>query len=109
METNPKYKLLRKVWLLNQSNGNWSKECQKVFETIKTLASREILLSYQNFNEQFDIHTDASKTQLESLISQKAKPTMFYSRNLNPARVNYFPTICALFSIVEALKEFRNT
>ena len=34
--------------------------------------SREILLSYPNFNVPCDIHTDASKLQLGSVISQKA-------------------------------------
>ena len=34
----------------------------------------------------FEIHTDASKTQLESVISQHGKPIAFYSRKLNPAQ-----------------------
>ena len=44
-----------------QAECNWSKEYQKGFDTIKKLVSREILLSYPNFNEPFEIHTDARK------------------------------------------------
>ena len=40
---------------------NWSEECQKAFDTIKKLVSRETLLSYPNFNKPFVIHMDASK------------------------------------------------
>ena len=43
-----------------QTKWNWSKECQKAFNTIKMLVSRETLLSYPNFNELFKIHTDAN-------------------------------------------------
>ena len=34
-----------------QVKWNWSKECQKVFDTIKKLVSRETLLSYPNFQK----------------------------------------------------------
>ena len=47
-----------------QAKWNWSKEYDKAFDTIKKLVSRENLLSYPNFNELFEIHTDASKLQL---------------------------------------------
>ena len=59
---------------------------------MKKLVSRETLLSYPNFNEPFEIHTDRSKLQLGSVINQKGKPIAFYSRKLNPAQVNYTTT-----------------
>ena len=60
-----------------QAKWNWSKECQKAFDTIKKLVSRETLLSYPNFNKPFVIHTDASKLQLGAVISQDNNPTAF--------------------------------
>ena len=68
---------------------NWSKECQKAFDIIKKLVSREISLSYPNFKKPFKIDVDASKLQLGSVISQKGKPIVFYSRKINPAQVSY--------------------
>ena len=91
-----------------QTKWNWNKECQKAFDTIKELVSRETLFFYPNFNEPFEIHTDASKLQLGSVISQKGKPFAFYSWKLNPTQVNYTTTERELFSIVETLKECRN-
>ena len=58
-----------------QAKWYWSKECQKAYDTIKKLVSRETLLSYPNFNEPFEIHTNASKLQLASVISQNSKPS----------------------------------
>ena len=52
-----------------QAKWNWSKECQKVFESIKKLGPRESKLSFPNFNEPYVIHWDASKVQIASLIS----------------------------------------
>ena len=67
-----------------------------------------LLLSYLNFDEPFEIHVDANKLQLGSVLSQKGKPIAFYSRKLIPAQVNYTTIECELLSIVETLKELRN-
>ena len=42
----------------------WTDEHQKAFETIKRCLSKETLLQYPNFSKEFEIHTDASKSQL---------------------------------------------
>ena len=66
-----------------QAKSNWSKKCKKAFDTMKKLVSRENLHSYPNFKAPFEIHTDASKLQLGSVISHKGKLIAFYSRKLN--------------------------
>ena len=70
--------------------------------------ARKVLLSYPDFNKSFHIHTDASKVQLGTVISQNDKPIAFYSRTLNLAQTQYTTTERELLSIVEVLKEFRN-
>ena len=77
-------------------------------DRIKVIA-KETLLAYPNFNARFDIHTDASQTQLGAVISQDGIPIAFYySRKLNPAQTRYTTTEKEILSIVETLKEFRN-
>ena len=56
----------------------------------------------------FEIHTNASKLQLGSVIAQQNRPVAFYSRKLNPAQQRYTTTERELLSILETLKEFRN-
>ena len=86
----------------------WEEEQQNAFTTIKRIIAREVLLSHCDFNEPFEIHTDASKYQLGAVISQKGKPIAFYTRKLNSSQKNYTTTERELLAIVETLKEFRN-
>jgi hypothetical protein len=46
----------------------WSQEHQDAFDQIKTLISKETLLTFPNFNKPFHIYTDASKHQLGAVI-----------------------------------------
>ena len=86
----------------------WKEEQQKAFNDMKKILSRETLLAYPDFSKPFDIHTDASHTQLGAVVSQDGKPIAFYSRKLNPAQTRYTTTERELLAIVETLKEFRN-
>ena len=86
----------------------WTDVHQKAFDEVKRIITKETLLMYPDFNKPFDIHTDASKTQLGAVISQNGKPVAFYSRKLNQAQIRYTTTERELLAIIETLKEFRN-
>ena len=45
-----------------EANWKWTKVHQTAFNNMKKLVPREVLLSYPNFNDIFEIHTDASVT-----------------------------------------------
>ena len=87
---------------------HWTEEHTKAFNEVKKILSRETLLAYPNFNETFDIHTDASDRQLGAVISQNGQPIAFYSRKLTDAQTRYTTTERELLAIVETLKEFKN-
>ena len=70
--------------------------------------AKEVTLAYPNFEQPFEIHTDASHYQLGAVISQNGKPIAFYSRKLNDAQTRYTTTERELLSIVETLKEYQN-
>ena len=74
---------------------------------IKVLG-REVMLSYPDFSKPFEIHMDASKTQLGAVISQGGKPIAFYSLKLNPAQTRYTTTERELLAIVKTMKEYKN-
>ena len=40
-----------------------------MLDRIQKVIAKEMLLAYPNFNARFDIHTDASQTQLGAVIS----------------------------------------
>ena len=77
------------------------------FDAIKCVIGCEVLLAYPDFNDLFEIHTDASKLQIGAVISQKGKPIAFYSGKMNSAQQNYTTSEKELLSIVASLKEFR--
>ena len=83
----------------------WTKECQKAFDSAKHILSQEILLQYPDHNKPFHIYTDASDYQLGSVITQDGKPVAYFSRKLNAAQRNYTVMEKELLSIVETLKE----
>ena len=87
---------------------HWEEQHQKAFIEIKAIISRDIMLTFPDFSKTFEIHTDASKRQLGSVIAQDNKPLAFFSRKLTKPQQNYTVTELELLSIVETLKEFRN-
>ena len=86
----------------------WTEIENNAFEEAKRVISKDVLLSYPDFNKEFVIHTDASKYQLGACISQNGNPIAFYSRKLSSAQTRYTTTERELLAIVETLKEFRN-
>ena len=86
----------------------WGQAQQLAFERAKKIVSREVMLAFPDFNKPFEIHTDASNTQLGAVIAQDGKPIAFYSRKLNDAQTRHTTTERELLAIVETLKEYRN-
>ena len=87
---------------------DWKDKHQKCFDAIKRVIGREVLLVYLDFNAPFEIHTDASKLQIGTVIYQKGKPITVYSRKMNSAHQNYTTAEKELLYIVAYIKEFHN-
>jgi hypothetical protein len=47
-----------------KAKWHWTSEEQKAFEQVKKVIAKDVLLAYPDFTLPFDIHTDASHTQL---------------------------------------------
>ena len=77
---------------------------QKSFEDTKRIVNCNTSLSYTDFNENFDIHTDASNFQLGEVIIQYVKPIYLYRRDIT-APITWYKVIEKyLFIIVKILK-----
>ena len=67
----------------------WSDSCQKAFDDMKRLVSKEVLLAYPRFDQPFEVYTDASSYQLGAVIVQNNRPLAFFSRKLSEAQKKY--------------------
>jgi RNase H-like domain found in reverse transcriptase len=55
----------------------WSAECEHSLVRVKQTLSKNITLTFPNFEKPFEIYTDASKVQLGAVIKQEGKPLAF--------------------------------
>ena len=80
---------------------------QKAFDKIKTVIAEDVMLAYPDYNQTFHVHTDASKFQMQGVVSQKRTPVAFFSKKLNKAQLKYIVTEKELLSIFKTLKQFK--
>ena len=72
---------------------NWTDECEKAFEKLKTALTSNLVLTHYNLNKQIYVASDASNFGLGAVIFHKEdgklKPIQHVSRTLLPAEMNY--------------------
>jgi hypothetical protein len=85
----------------------WTKEHQQAFDSLNNSLAREVVLAYPDFLVPFEIYTDTSKYQIGSIITQKDKPFVFYSRKLTDPQTRYTVTDLKLLVIMETLHEYK--
>ena len=85
----------------------WTDECERAFQAIKKEVSKEVMLSFPDYTQPFELFTDASDLQLGAVLKQGDKTLAFFSKKLNPAQQRYGVGEKEMLSVVEALKEFR--
>jgi hypothetical protein len=85
----------------------WTEVCQRAFEEVKKIVSKEVLLSFPDYTQRFQLYTDASDKQIGAVLKQGNKTLAFFSKKLNATQRRYGVGEKEMFSVVEALKEFR--
>lgn len=72
------------------------------------MASDDVLLQYPDYNQAFELTTDASSSALGAVLSQNGRPITMISRTLSPCEQNYATNERELLAIVWALKRLRH-
>jgi hypothetical protein len=67
---------------------HWNEVHQKAFDNVKSTMAKEVILAYPDYSKVFEIYTDASATQLGSVITQSNRPLAFFSRKLSKTQQN---------------------
>ena len=72
-----------------KSKFKWTQVKQDAFKKIKHIVDRDTLLTYPDFNETFEVHTNASAFQLGAVIIHKVKPINLYSIKITSSHKRY--------------------
>ena len=60
---------------------HWDEVHQKAFNVVKATIIKDVVLAYLDYSKVFEVYTDASATQLGSVIMQSNRPLLFSARN----------------------------
>ena len=93
--------------LTGKRTFKWTERQQKAFDTLKSIMTADYLNTYPDYNEPFEIYTDASDYQLGAAIIQKGRPVAYWSRSLTPTQSGYTTIEKELLAIILYLKEYE--
>lgn len=90
---------------------NWGGDQEQAFNTLKAALTASPVLKMPDFNKEFVLHTDASRTSLGAVLSQEHQghlfPVAYASRATNGHEKNYGSFELEALGIVYALEKFR--
>ncbi|XP_021717906.1 uncharacterized protein LOC110685687 [Chenopodium quinoa] len=69
---------------LKKNGFAWSNQAQKAFEDLKSALVSAPVLAIPNFEKQFILETDASKTRIGAVLMQEGNPLAYINRSLGP-------------------------
>ena len=99
--------------LLKKGNKfNWSAECNRAFEEIKSLLGQEPILKAPNFEKPFCLEIDASNTGLGAVLLQKDEnnamhPICYYSKKFNKCQKAYSTIEREALALMSSLQHFE--
>ena len=90
----------------------WTDECSKAFDTLKTALTTAPILGYPTPNSKFVLDTDASDKATGAVLSQiqngQEIVIAYHSKSLNKHEQNYCVTRKELLAVIHALNTFHH-
>lgn len=93
---------------IRESQFTWTAEADRAFSLIKEKLCSALVLALPDFSVVVELHTDASKTGIGAVLSQKGRPIAFFSEKLAGARFRYSTYDIEFYAIVQAIKHWRH-
>ena len=90
------------------SQFQWTKEAEDAFQLIKVRLTNTPILVLPDFSQPFELHCDASKVGIGTILSQHGRPVAYFSEKLLVSRVRYstydmeFSNIGGTISFIES-------
>ncbi|KAL0552088.1 hypothetical protein IC582_011184 [Cucumis melo] len=94
--------------LTKKNNFHWSEEATKAFETLKKAMVTLPVLALPDFQQPFEIETDASGFGLGAVLSQNKRPIAYFSQKLSESVRKKSVYERELMTIVLAMEKWRH-
>ena len=65
------------------------------------------ILRLPNFSKAFEVTCDASRVEIDGVLSQEGHPITFFSKKLNDAKLKYSTYDKEFYAIIQALRYWR--
>ena len=93
--------------LLKKDSFRWNDMATASFESLKKVLFELPVLSLPDFNKDFVVETDASKTGLGGVLMQDSHPIAYFSKKIGPRMQSASTYVRELFAITEATVKWR--
>jgi len=96
-----------------ESQFEWSEDCQRATDELKSRISSAPILKFPDFSKQFILTTDASSIALGGVLSQNCEdgrehPVSFFSKSLTSAEHKWNACELELYAILFAVKHYKH-
>ena len=88
---------------MKKGSFSWPPAAQNVFETIKQRLYKAPILTLPNFEELFEVESDASGVDIGVILTQVRKPLAYFNEKLSGPKLNYSTYDKEFYPIVRAL------
>lgn len=94
--------------LLKKDNFQWGKEATISFEKLKLAMVSAPVLRFPDFGLEFTVETDACKSGVCVVLSQKSHPISFFSCKLSGRIMIASIYVKEIFTITQAISKWRH-
>ncbi|KAH0725500.1 hypothetical protein KY284_001365 [Solanum tuberosum] len=92
---------------LKKETFRWTPEAQIAFETLKAKLGSTPVLALPDFNQEFQVETDASGKGIGAILSQKGHPIAYFSQKLSTRMQQASTYHHEMFAITQAVGKWR--
>ena len=89
---------------MREGKFEWTQAATEAFNLIKERLTTAPILVLPDFSVTFELHCDASKLGVGTILSQQGRPVVYYSEKLSGARGRYSTYDVEFYAIVQAIK-----
>lgn len=86
---------------------HWTKSSKAAFKELKQAMTTTPVLAMPNFNEIFEVHTDASDVGIGAVLVQTGRPLAFLSKALGQRKLEWSTYVKEMMAVIEAVRLWR--